>query len=82
MRNIHDPKEYHKYKSVTGNNDSDNIFNNGTSDYKPTGLGWVVIVIVIYFLISFISSGADGELISTLLGFGFLSYLFAQWISK
>jgi len=82
MRNIHDPKEYHKYKSVTGNNDSDNISNKGTSDHKPTGLGWVVIVIVIYFLISFISSGADGESISTLLGFGFLAYLFAQWISK
>ena len=47
MRNIHDPKEYHKYKSVTGSNDSGNIPNKGTSDYKPTGLGWVVIVIVI-----------------------------------
>lgn len=82
MRNIHDPKEYHKYKSVTGSNDSGNIPNKGTSDHKPTGLGWVVIVIVIFFLISFISSGADGESISTLLGFGFLAYLLAQWISK
>lgn len=71
MKNIHDPKEYHKYKGVTSNNDSGNIPNKGTSDHKSTELGWAVIVIVIYFLISFISSGADGELISTLLGFGF-----------
>ena len=82
MKNIHDPKECHKYKSVIGNSDSGNIPNKGTADYKPTGLGWVVIVTVIYFLISFISSGADGELISTLLGLGFIAYLFAQWISK
>lgn len=80
MRNIHDPNEYHKYKSTTGNNNVPNT--NGNSNLKPTGLGWVVICILVYFLISFISSGADGESITTLLGFGFLAYLFAQWISK
>lgn len=82
MRNIHDPKEYHKYKSVTGSDDSGNIPNKGTSDHKPTGLGWIVICIVIFMLISFISDGASEEAISTLLGVGFIAYLFAQWISK
>lgn len=79
MRNIHDPNEYHKYKSTTDNNNVPNT--NSNSNLKPTVLGWVVICILVYFLISFISSGADGESITTLLGFGFLAYLFAQWLN-
>ena len=78
MRKIHDPREYHRYKAFTSNNSN----KTSSSDYKPTGLGWVVICIVVYALIFFIFDGADGESISTLLGLGVLAYLYAQWISK
>ena len=80
MRKIHDPNEYNKYKSVTGSDN--NHQSKVNSNYRPTGLGWVVIGIVIFMLILFISDGASKEAISTLLGFGFIAYLFTQWISK
>jgi len=79
MRNIHDPGEYHKYKSTTGGSENKG---SGGGGWKPSGLGWVVIVIVVIMLISFISDGASWEAIDTLLGLGFLAYLFFNWISK
>ena len=47
MRSIHDPNEYHKYKSTTGNNNVHNT--KGNSNLEPTGLGWVVICILVIF---------------------------------
>lgn len=80
MRNIHDHNEYHKYKSTTEENNKNS--SNSSSTPKPTGLGWIVIGIVVFMLISFISDNASGDAISTLLGFGFIAYLIAQAISK
>ena len=66
--------------------------NNGSSsgnNNKPTnsgnglrfGWGWGVIVIAVIMLISFISDGASWDAIDTLLGLGFLAFLFFRWIS-
>ena len=81
MRNIHDLNEYHKYKNITTGTDNRYSLSH-SSDYKPTGLGWFVTIVVVHMFIFFISSGADVESITTLLGFGLIAYLFAQWISK
>lgn len=45
------------------------------------GWGWGVIVIVAFFLISFIADGASWDAIDTLLGLGLLAFLFFRWIS-
>lgn len=81
MRNIHDPNEYHKYKNIM--NGTDNRYSSRhSSNHKPTGLEWFVIGVVVYMLIFFISSGADGESITTLLGFGFIAYLHNGLVSN
>lgn len=46
------------------------------------GCGWVVIVIVAIMLIYFIFTGVSWDGIDSLLGLGFLAFLFARWISK
>ena len=64
--------------------DSDNKSpNTGStpSGGKGFGLGWVVIVIVVLLLIFFIADGASWDAIDTLLGLGFLAFLFFRWIS-
>ena len=43
--------------------------------------GWIVIVIVVILLISFIADGASWDAIDTLLGLGLLAFLFFRWIS-
>lgn len=57
----------------------------GGGNQKPSGggfgCGWVVIVIVAIMLLYFIFSGASWDAIDTLLGLGFLAFLFARFIS-
>lgn len=67
MRDIHDHNEYHKYKSTT---------NGSGVGFRISGPGWIIIIIVVIFLISFISDGASWEAIETLLALGFILYLF------
>lgn len=45
------------------------------------GWGWGVIVVVVIMLIFFIADGASWDAIDTLLGLGFLAFLFFRWIS-
>ena len=74
MHNIHDLNEYHKYKNTTSDN------NIGSSKYGSNGACWIVIGIVAFMLISFISDGASAEAIETLLAFGVITYLFGKWM--
>lgn len=46
------------------------------------GCGWIVIVIVAIMLIFFIFSGASWDAIDTLLGLGFLAFLFARTLFR
>ena len=48
---------------------------------KGFGCGWIVIVIVAIMLLFFIFNGAGWDAIDSLLGFGFLAFLFVRWIS-
>ena len=78
MRNIHDPNEFHKFKSTSGGSN-----NGGGSGRKgPSGAGWVVIIIVGYFFLHFLFSGASWEAIETLLALGIIAYLFFNWVFK
>ncbi|MBQ2891844.1 MAG: hypothetical protein IJE45_03015 [Bacilli bacterium] len=79
MRNIHNPNEYHKYKSTTGGNGNSS---GGGSGGGPSVGGWIVITIVIIMLISFIADGASWDAIDTLLGLGLLAYLFFNSVFK
>lgn len=75
MRNINDPNEYYKYKSITRDNNNGSSFEHGIS--VPCK---IVIGIVIFFLIYFIFDGASLDAIETLLAFGFMTYLFVKWL--
>ena len=79
MRNIHDPNEYHKYISTTEDNEnSETSTKRSGSGISISGPCWIVIGIVIFFLISFISDGATWESIDRLLAFGLIGF----WIVK
>jgi len=78
MRNIHDPNEYHKFKSTTGGSNN----GGGSGGKGPSGAGWVVIIIVGYFFLHFLFSGASWEAIETLLALGIIAYLFFNWLFK
>ena len=59
----------------------------GGGNHKPNGgggfgCGWIVIIIVVIMLIYFIFSGASWDAIDSLLGFGFLAFLFFRWVSR
>ncbi len=73
MRNIHDPNEFHKYKSTTSDNNSVSSSRRGIS--IPCK---IVIGIVLFFLISFIFDGASIDAIDTLLALGFIAYLLVK----
>ncbi|MBQ8292574.1 MAG: hypothetical protein IJX78_02055 [Bacilli bacterium] len=77
MRNIHDPNEYHKYKSVTGNNNSKGTYVSGLS-----GGCKIIIGIGIVMLISFLFDGASWEAIEGLLSFGLIAFVFVKWITS
>lgn len=70
MRNIHDSGEYNKYKNTSG-------------EHGGSGCGgWIVIVVVVAMLISFIADGASWNAIDTLLGLGLILYWFIKWMSR
>lgn len=66
-------EDYHAFKSTSGGSDG-----GGGSGGGGFGCGWVVIVIVVFMLIFFIADGASWDAIDTLLGLGFLAFLFAR----
>ncbi len=70
-----DMNDYHAFKSTSGGSGGSGSGGGGKWDF---GCGWVVIVIVAYMLLHFIFSGASWEAIDTLLGLGFLAFLFAR----
>ena len=75
MPNLND---YHSYKSTSGG--SNNGGGSGGGPQGPGCGGWIVIVIVVFMLISFISDGASWEAVETLLAFGFIAFLLARWL--
>lgn len=70
-----DLNDFHAFNSTKGGSDGDGGSNGGRWDF---GCGWVVIVIVVILLIYFIADGAIWDAIDTLLGLGFLTFLFAR----
>ena len=75
MPNLND---YHSYKSTSGG--SNDGGGSGGGPKGPGCGGWIVIVIVVFMLISFISDGASAEAIEGLLAFGFIAFLLARWL--
>lgn len=80
--NVHERcNDYYEYKSTTGGGGSGGSCgnnNNGGGGLPDWGCGWLVIVIVAVMLIFFIANGAGWAAIDTLLGLGFLAFLFAK----
>lgn len=54
----------------------------GGSGGDGCGCVGIVVAIVAIMLIYFIFSGASWDAIDSLLGFGFLAFLFVRWISR
>ena len=73
-----DMNDYHAFKSTSGGDKN----NGGSGGGQGFGCGWVVIVIVAFMLIFFIADGASWEAIDSLLGFGFLAFLFARTLFR
>ena len=67
-----DTNDYHAFKSTSGGSSGSGSGGTGF------GCGWVVIVIIVLMLIFFIADGASWDAIDTLLGLGFLAFLFAK----
>ena len=72
MPNLND---YHAFKNTSGGGSGGG---KGGGKGGGFGCGWIVIAIVAYMLIFFIADGASWEAIDTLLGLGFLAFLFAR----
>lgn len=68
--------EFHAFKATSEDSDSGRKVENGSN--LDFGLGWIVIAIVVLMLLLFIISGASVDAIDTLLGLGFLAFLFAK----
>lgn len=66
--------DYHAFKSTSGGSGG----GSGGGGKWDFGCGWVVIIIVVIALISFIADGTSWVAIDRLLGFGFLAFLFAK----
>lgn len=73
-----DMNDFHAFKSTSGGSGSGG---SGGGGGRGFGCGWIVIVIVVIMLISFIADGASWDAIDSLLGLGFLAFLFFRWIS-
>ena len=72
------------YMDMKVTSDSDGEFKksgNGTGNNRGFGCGWIAIVVVVIMLIFFVGNGASWDAIDSLLGFGFLAFLFLRWIS-
>ena len=72
-----DMNDYHAFKSTSGGSGG----SSGGGGGNGFGCGWIVIVIFVILLISFIADGASWDAIDTLLGLGLLAFLFFRWIS-
>ena len=68
-----DMNDFHAFKSTSGGSGSGN-----GGGGRGLGCGGVVIVIVILMLVFFLASGSSWDAIDTLLGLGFLAFLFAR----
>ena len=68
--------EFHAFKATSEDSNNDRKVENGNG--LNFGSGWIVIVIVVLMLLFFIISGASVDAIDTLLGLGFLAFLFAK----
>lgn len=64
-----DGGDYHAFNSTKGGS-------GGNGGGRGFGCGWIVIVVVVILLISFIADGAIWDAIDSLLGLGFLAFLF------
>lgn len=73
-----DMDDFHAYQSTSGESEDNRSSGGGGRGF---GCGWVVIVAVIFMLIFFIADGASWDAIDSLLGMGFLAFLFFRWIS-
>ena len=73
-----DMNDFHAFKSTSGSSGSGG---SGGGGGRGFGCGWIVIVIVVIMLMSFIADGASWDAIDSLLGLGFLAFLFFRWIS-
>ena len=73
-----DMDDFHAFKSTSSGSSGSGINGGGGRGF---GCGWVVIVIVVLFLLFFIGNGASWAAIDSLLGLGFLAFLFFRWIS-
>ena len=71
---------YMDYK-VSGSDKDDNN-SRSAGDGLDFGAGWVVIVVVAILLISFIIMGTTWDAIDSLLGLGFLAFLFARAVFR
>ena len=72
------------YMDMKVSSDSDGEFKNSgnrSGNNKGFGCGWIAIVVVVIMLIFFIADGASWDAIDSLLGLGFLAFLFLRWIS-
>ena len=69
MPNLND---YHAFKSTGGDSGA------GGGKGGGFGCGWIVIAVVVFMLIYFIADGASWDAIDTLLGLGFLAFLFVR----
>ena len=68
-----DEKDYHAFNSTKGDSSS-----SGGGGSGINGPGWVVIVIVAVLFIYMIVDGTSWDAIDSLLGLGFLAFLFAK----
>lgn len=71
-----DLDDFNAFNSTKG--DSGGTSGGGSGSGWDFGCGWVVVVIVVIMIISFIADGASWDAIDTLLGLGFLAFLFAR----
>ena len=71
--------DYYEYKETSGGGGNGSGGNHkGGGGLPDWGCGWIVIIIVAILLISFIFNDASWDAIESLLGFGFLAFLFAK----
>ena len=68
--------DFHAYESTSQETDHSN--GSGGTGGDGFGLGWIVIILVGVMLFYFLFSGASRDAIDSLLGVGFLAFLFAR----
>ena len=71
-----DMNDYHAFKSTSGGSSS------GSGGGGGLGCGGFVLVILAIMLIYFIATGVSWDGIDSLLGIGFLVFLFVRWITR